>query len=199
MDRTYDDRTARPAMGRRGAAHAAVAVAALLGGAALYLLVPEFGMWVRQAGNLLRSAEVQGLRMLLHRSGPLEPFVAMALAAYVAVVPGLPFAPLAHAVIGRLGAPAGLLALVAGATAGATVAFSLSAALTRPFVRRLPGMPAPGSIRALPWLALLIRLLPWFGQAWVSYLTGALPLRFRDHLWTATVGATGAVVLALLR
>lgn len=114
-------------------------VAAVAAGSA-YLLSPPFATSARTLLSVMKSGDVQGLRMELYSFGALEPAGAVLMvAAQTVVAPWALPGPVA-AVTGRIPGTAGLVCVVAGTALGASVwigVLLIAAAAIRGVGRRL--------------------------------------------------------------
>ncbi len=123
------------------------------------------------------------IRDMAARAGPWGPAVIIVLMTIAVVFSPIPSAPIALAAGALYGHRAGTLYVVAGAEAGALIAFGLARLLgartvSRWFGDRLAQMHLAGSQLFLMWLVFVSRLMPFVSFDLVSYAAGLSPLAF---------------------
>lgn len=147
-----------------------VALLVVLGGV---LAVGLSGGWI--------GLDQRNIALLLERAGPLGPIAIVALMTLAVVISPLPSAPIAIAAGAAYGHVLGTGLVLAGALAGAVIAFALARFLGREFVVRWVGS-APdagllGSQNFLTWAVFVSRLMPFVSFDLVSYAAGLSALR----------------------
>jgi uncharacterized membrane protein YdjX (TVP38/TMEM64 family) len=149
---------------------------------------------------------VPSLEQLRTRIAGRGPWAGVAFASAHAVVTlsPLPKAVFTVAAGALFGVPAGLIVVVAGATVGAVVAFSLARCLGRDAVRSVSRLRVNRFDEQLAdrglWAALATRLVPVVPFTAVNYLAGLTTVRKRDFVLGTVIGilpaTTAYVVLA---
>ncbi|WZK91575.1 VTT domain-containing protein (plasmid) [Aliisedimentitalea scapharcae] len=153
------------------------------------------GLIVRWAG-----LDQQNIATLLERAGPLGPIAIVGLMTLAVVISPLPSAPIAVAAGAAFGHVLGTGLVLAGALAGAMIAFALARSLGRVFVARWVGSTPDagllGSQNFLTWTVFVSRLVPFVSFDLVSYAAGMSALRpWRFVL--ATLAGTGPASFGL--
>lgn len=178
-------------MPRPGATRTIVLAAALIAGAALY-----FAWDAAPLVQLREGLTREGIETWVDRAGIWGPALVIGLMAVAVVASPIPSAPIALAAGAAYGHATGTTLVVAGAEAGALIAFGLARLLGRDAIERWFGdridMSLLGSQNALTLTVLVSRLLPFVSFDLVSYAAGLSRL----HFWRFALATLAGVIPA---
>ncbi len=165
-----------PVLNKRRFSRSVVFLLAVL----LLLLLVYIGL--AQSGILLWLMDTAQLKQQIISLGYAGPLMIMSLMAIAIIINPIPSAPIALAAGAVFGHTWGTIYVVAGATTGAVIAFSIARLLGYEGLCRLLGRQLKpawlGSQNILTMMVLISRFVPFISFDLVSYAAGLTPIKF---------------------
>ncbi|OGX68490.1 MAG: hypothetical protein A2189_06180 [Paenibacillus sp. RIFOXYA1_FULL_44_5] len=167
--------------------------------ASLFAL-PAVDHFIERAWHVLRSANVEQVRLFLLSYGSFSALVSFLLLILQAVIAPLPGSLITFANGLVFGWWQGFLLSWSAVMIGATICFYLSRKLARKFAERWAN---PQLIAALDqyiqkygaWTILTARLVPFVSFDLISYAAGMTKVKFWTYLWTTAIGQIPVTLL----